>query len=742
MREQIKKTFGESKKFRVVVILELCLLLTAMCGLLGKNDMVFYCTEEMQGEIQLDPISLKGGVYEVTAVYQAESGSSSEFMVTDNSDRYKVLFANTIPLSGDLGSSTFPIWLARNSEDIIIQAVPGENSNLTIKEIHIRETNAGSRIAIFGILSVSLLLNGIWIYLRYVKSHEERRKKRIIFWGIVGIIGVVSVPLLTDYCMNGMDLIFHLIRIEGVKKGLLSGQMPVRIQPNWFSGYGYASSVFYGDTFLVLPALLRMIGLPIQAAYKLFLLVLNIATALVAYVCFKNSFRDSWAGLIAAMLYTWSPYRIYDLYGRAALGEAIALTFLPILCYGFYLIFTSDITKKEYRHLWVLPTIGFTCIIQSHTLSCLMMGGMAVLLCILYIKKVCRIQTFLVLCKTVLFTVLVNAWFLVPFLDYYMTGDFVVNYLGGGSVQAGGVYLVHYLFTFFRDGISSNTDNMGMMQTESLGVGFAVTVCLFVYLWILFTGRYKNKEHAKIREYGSRIVLIGGIVMILSTNFFPWDYLQHSNRIFSALISSMQFPMRLLTVTSLCFAFGAGLVVWQIHKWEKPVIYRIFMIGITGIAILTTQYLTNDMLRSKTPLYLYNAENIGTTYIMGNEYLPAGTDTSRLKAEEYVAGEGCVVTKDDNLYVVNNSGGNSYVEVPLLFYKGYKARDTNSGESLMVTQGENGKVRVSLPAGYSGYVSVSFAGLWYWRAAEIISLLCVLVLAASVLWRRRYVENV
>jgi len=82
------------------------------------------------------------------------------------------------------------------------------------------------------------------------------------------------------------------------------------------------------------------------------------------------------------------------------------------------------------------------------------------------------------------------------------------------------------------------------------------------------------------------------------------------------------------------------------------------------------------------------------------------------------------------------------VDVPLLFYKGYQARDTNSGESLMITQGENGKVRVTLPAGYAGAFSVSFVSPWYWRAAEIISLLCVLVLGASVLWRRRYVENV
>ena len=742
MREQIKKTFIESKKFRIVVILELCLLLTAMCGLFGKNDTVFSCVEEMQGEIQLDPISLKGGVYEVTAVYQAESGSASEFMVTDNSGRYKVLYGNTIPLFGDLDSITFTFWLAESSQNIVIRTGPGENSNLTVREIRIRETNAGSRIAIFGILSVSLLLNGIWIYLRYVKTHEECTKKRVVFWGLVGIIGLVSVPLLTDYCINGMDLIFHLVRIEGVKEGLLSGQIPVRIQPNWLYGYGYAASIFYGDTFLAIPALLRMLGLPVQTAYKLFLLVLNIATALTAYVCFRNSFRDSWAGLIAAMLYTWSPYRVYDLYGRAALGETIALTFLPILCYGFYLIFTSDTTKKEYRHLWVLPTIGFTCIIQSHTLSCLMMGGMALLLCILYMKKVCRMQTFLVLCKTGLFTLLINAWFLVPFLDYYITGDFVVNHLGGVSVQARGVYLVHYLFAFFRDGISSNTDNMGMQQTESLGVGFAVTVCLFVYLWIVFTGRYKEKEQTKIQEYGSKIALIGGIVMILSTNFFPWDYLQHSNRIFSALISSLQFPMRLLTVTSLCFAFVAGLVVWQIHKWEKPAVFRIFVIGIMGIAILTTQYLTNDTLKSRLPLYLYNAENMGTTGVGGGEYLPAGTDMFRFKAGEYTAGEGTVITKKDSLYVVNSNSNDSYVDVPLLFYKGYQARDTNSGESLMVTQGENGKVRVNLPAGYAGEFSVSFVSPWYWRAAEIISLLCVLVLGASVLWRRRYVENV
>lgn len=804
MRAQIRNTWKENKKFRAAVLIECVLLLAAVISLFtGKYGMVEEYADLdaawQEGVLRLEGISLKPGTYETRVYYRATEGSSFTFELTNENGMYKALYVNAIPLPGGKTGQSFPFWLTHSSDALRISVEQGEGLELAIDRIVINRTAAGGRIAVFGVLVLGLLIDGLWLYGGFCAAQPDRKRRKRLIWGLAGIIGVASIPLLTDYVLSGMDLIFHLIRIEGLKDGLLSGQLPVRIQPNWLYGHGYATSVFYGDTFLIIPALLRMIGFSMQTSYKLFLLALNIATAGIAYASFRRIFRDDYVGLLGSMLYTWAPYRFYDLYGRAALGETIALTFLPILCYGFYLVFTEDIGGESYRRLWILPTVGFSCIIQSHTLSCEMIGGMVVLLCLILWKKVFRRQTFAVLCKIVGATALVNAWFLMPLLEYMVKADFVVKNMGGQTIQNRGVYLIHYLFTFFRSGISSHFNERGMQQTEPLGIGFGVTACLLVYVWILFTGRYRGSrtEEAAVAlggadgraadvkaglaanaaadsgradeeevfasgllSYGRVMAVIGGIVMIMSTNHFPWDWLQHRNHLFSVLISSLQFPMRLLTVTTLCFSFVACLVIWQIRKREKPGIWRIFVLTVIGISFLTTQYLLGDTLNSKTPLRLYNAENIGNSYVMGSEFLPVGTDPSRLAYGKYTAGENVELTAVDeaaggsagekagswspafgrrNLYcrfdAVNAGTGESYVEVPLIYYPGYQAEA--GGQALAAVQGDNGLVRVLLPAGFHGTVEVRFAVSLLWRTAEAVSLLGVIIMLLCEILKKR-----
>ena len=755
MKEQIFLTWKKSRIFKVVAALEFLIILALIPGCLRAGEKTAAYEGAGTGEVTVSGLSFGPGVYQVTVEYQAQTGSSSVISVTDQEYGRHRLYCNDIPLPGELNGRQFRFWLTSGSDAIAISTVPGEGAGLNVTGIWVQKTAAGGRIGLFLAAVIFLLADGLWLYGKSLAGRPDGRKKAFVAVGLAGVIGVVSVPLMVDYLIYGMDLIFHLIRIEGVREGLAGGQFPVRIQPNWLNGHGYAASIFYGDTFLAIPAMLRMLGFSIQTAYKLFLLILNAATALIAYVCFKRCFRDEYVGLIGSMLYTWSPYRIYDLYGRSALGETVALCFLPILFYGFYRIFTEDIHGKEYSRLWVLPAAGFTCIIQSHTLSCEMMGAMAVVLCVILWKKVFRRQTFVVLCKAVGAVLLLNAWFLVPFLDYLLEGGFKISQVGGESVQYRGVYPAHYLFSFFRNGSSSHTNEMGMQQTESLGVGFAVTVCLLVYLWQLFVRRYQDrKEENGLVFYGKVSAVLGGVFLVLSTNSFPWDWLQKQNRLFRFLIGSLQFPMRLITVSALCFTFVACVTVWQARRWEKPVCSRLLMAVVIGISLVTTQYLTGDTLSSESPLKLYNEENMGTTYVIGGEYLPAETRAEELFYGGYSAGNGVELTVTDNdaaaggrrnlhssFQAVNGSSGESYVEAPLLYYKGYRGTDQD-GNVLTVEKGDNGRVRICLPAGFSGSVEVHFISPWYWRAAEAVSYVTLLVFAVFWLAGRRLKNSV
>ena len=77
---------------------------------------------------------------------------------------------------------------------------------------------------------------------------------------------------------------------------------------------------------------------------------------------------------------------------------------------------------------------------------------------------------------------------------------------------------------------------------------------------------------------------------------------------------------------------------------------------------------------------------------------------------------------------------------PLLYYKGYHAWDTDSGEELHCRAGENFEVTVDIPGGFSGNIRVGFESPWYWRAGEAVTVLTLGTMLVF-LWRKRLPEK-
>jgi hypothetical protein len=70
------------------------------------------------------------------------------------------------------------------------------------------------------------------------------------------------------------------------------------------------------------------------------------------------------------------------------------------------------------------------------------------------------------------------------------------------------------------------------------------------------------------------------------------------------------------------------------------------------------------------------------------------------------------------------------VDVPFLYYKGYRATDLSTGKALLTETGDTGLVRVTVPAGFDGSIMSTYKEPGYWRIYEIVSLLAVLLLVA------------
>ena len=96
--------------------------------------------------------------------------------------------------------------------------------------------------------------------------HDDTGKKLLVI--LTAMVFASSLPLFGMLLGFGDDLEYHLLRIDALANGIRNGQFPVRISTYWNNGYGYASSLFYNDLFLMFPALLRLLGISVQNAYK------------------------------------------------------------------------------------------------------------------------------------------------------------------------------------------------------------------------------------------------------------------------------------------------------------------------------------------------------------------------------------------------------------------------------------------------------------------------------------------
>ena len=137
-------------------------------------------------------------------------------------------------------------------------------------------------------------------------------RKEWTVWALLLLLAalLVSIPAwMPGHTFAGHDLIFHLYRIEGLKDGLLAGHCPVRMNNVWFQGYGMPTGIFYPDLFLYIPALLRMVRLPLMTVWQIFLVLVNIATAFASWWAFSSYLHSKRAGAIATLFYLVFLYR-------------------------------------------------------------------------------------------------------------------------------------------------------------------------------------------------------------------------------------------------------------------------------------------------------------------------------------------------------------------------------------------------------------------------------------------------
>lgn len=702
----------------------------------------YYADGSFQGDsyaILTPAFSLTRGIYAVTVKYEGQGGSAHSQVIQEGEYRGQGAirgdYANIDLQEDSVGYHIYMLQKecqARVKNPFTLQSA--EDSFWGIEQIRIVPSPLSwiSGLALTAFLL--LCLNGAALIWK-IRPSWTAGSKRVTFFLLACVVLLSSAPLLVNYPIQGHDLNFHLMRIEGIRAGLASGAFPVKIYPLWLGGNGYAAGVLYPDLFLYLPALLRMLGMPVYLAYQSYIFLVNLATVCIAFWCFRRMFGEDRIGVLAAFCLGLYPYRLADIYVRAAVGEFTAIAFLPLLLCGVWEIYKNAGQEgKSCRAGRGMLLAGLTGVMQSHILTLEMATAFLLLAGLLLFRKTFSGKVFFQLLRTGAVTLLLNLWFLIPFLDYNEM-EFVFNSPGrveeSSGIQQQGLFLYQF-FTVIFEKSNSKLLSGGLREERFLGIGLGFLAVLFLGMLALARGR-----KAKWGKSEWICTFFCAFSLFLTTSLFPYDALLGALKEHGLMITSLQFPWRFLGPAGVFLTWLACILARDAQNDKGKEAARSLMAVIGFCTVLQALFFMNSILYDSSSWRPYDTAALNNFAGAGYEYLPEGTLADWVLRDVETSGEELSVeysrrynSLDLDLEVENSGDREAAMDLPLLSYVGYEAKDEEQ-EPVRMQKGFNNSIRLLIPAQYRGTIHVGFHEPALWRIAELVSFYTLLCLAAD-----------
>lgn len=542
-----------------------------------------------------------------------------------------------------------------------------------------------------------------------LKENEYNRRERMGWLVIMLIVSLLCmIPCIGKILPQGDDMTFHILRIESVYNAIKTGQgFPTYVYDRLLEGYGYGAGIFYPDILLLPAVLLRFIGLSPAGAMKGYIFLILLLTCYTSYRVGKGIGKSHFVGLVTMVLYTMGHYHLEDIYRRSAMGEVVAMAFIPLVFLALY-----DYTEREERRKGLLCLV-FSGLLLCHTISFVLCVGIAVGWVLVRIKKVLDKKHIFGLLVEAGSCMLLTAFYWVPVLEQFADGTFYVS---------------------TNPAFETQDEMMTILGIVSgrLSVSFAE---LGIFLLLVMLGL-----RSQIRNKKAILCLCLSIgLLIIETRLFPWKLIDKTPLI------SLQFPWRLNMFTEFFVAFGIGNQLHALYKQRllseknyKLCFVLCVLIGVFNLSVVWQVEILRYM--DYPDDYIEMAEN--TNEIGFCEWLPSEADRGQTVFSDnsgtiWLYGENEKTETgeyhSDGSYSFDVNGTYDSCVVPKYYYKGYEAFIIDPGDSqkmLPVSKDpDTGLVRLELN-GKTGMVHVWYGKTAMQMVSKWISLLSLLLIVA------------
>ena len=654
-------------------------------------------------------MNLRAGTYHLA--WQVETDGNNEIrLVSDNGvDIVPAVIA--VSPENTSGETDFKVY--NETDNFRIEADYRSGTYLRVRSLTLQ---GGACTDTLFTLSFALIAFAVILLLWQKESIRHQMPMLcVVFFAAL----MASVPCFKDNLNLGDDLNFHLERLSNLTQGLLSGQLPVRMGTYMNKGFGSIVSVFSPETFLYLPALMIIAGASIQYAVHTLLIAVNLVTALGAYRLGRKIVEDDAAGAACAVLYTLAVYRLTDLYTRSALGEALAMAFLPWFARELW-----EVLFGEHRR-WPQFALTAAALLHCHLITTAVVAVGSVLIAVLAIamslyRREKPAKRMLSLVGAVAAAMLLGVCLLGPMLTYLgqgVTADEMRRSLSENAMAPAQL--------FSQTGYDLNTKVWdGTLRSKGYEVGIPLLLAAISTLSLLLSRLAEQKRMDRICFCAVFCLAAGSGCVWAASTLFPWDALPEP--VLNAA-SFLQFPWRLLMLSDLLFSVCGAFAVRELAGFKPSRTCQIALShAVLALCLVSVMPLLTMETRKNHYVYYGRVSEQGMIYL---DYALKGTD-SRTMTSRAVEADDVDVTGFEragtNICVDIEAGNGGTLTLPVFAFEGWQAE--LNGERLQTQRSKTNRLRLIIPQTEGGKVLVRFAGKPFWRILDGISLLSGLIL--------------
>jgi hypothetical protein len=377
------------------------------------------------------------------------------------------------------------------------------------------------------------------------------------------------------YFLNAHDAPHSIFFLNQFDQALRDGVLYPRWGVDFALGYGYPLFNIYSTLAFYVAEVFHLLGASLTGAIKLTYVVAFVLSGLTMYA-FGKRVLGAQAGVVAAVVYMYAPYRLLDIYVRSAFAEFCALSFLPLILLLFY-----DLLQRPSPRRVVLAGLSYAAVFLTH-------GATAFIFSMLLVPYV----AFLVFSKVgagwastlraaglsaaaALFSLALASISLLPMIaekGYIVEGQWTQGSYG---------YAKHFVYPsqLFSPYWGYGYAGEGPNDEMSLQLGMAATTLAIIGAVCSLPRQSRGRSHLAFFLVASVVV----VATMMPAAEFLWKILP--------LAAFVQFPWRLLSLAVLTMSVLSGGAIQGILGLGSGVDQRLDgRAAILGLAVILVSY--------------------------------------------------------------------------------------------------------------------------------------------------------